>query len=80
MCGQRVDEFYLHQPDTEASLAGSLEAAHGLVQRGLVGAVGMSNYHAVEVARACALCAQHGTLQAHRGSVVVTWLVDTLAL
>jgi aryl-alcohol dehydrogenase-like predicted oxidoreductase len=56
VCGLRVDDIYLQKPDTEVSLAGTPAAAHRLKQRGLVGAVGMRNYHAAEVARACALC------------------------
>eukprot|EP00854_Cymbomonas_tetramitiformis_P022452 gene22452-27094_t len=49
-------EFYLHQPDTEHSLAESLETAHMLVEEGLVGAIGLSNYHASEVDRCVELC------------------------
>eukprot|EP00602_Paraphysomonas_sp_CaronLab_P006842 CAMPEP_0185019266 /NCGR_PEP_ID=MMETSP1103-20130426/1883_1 /TAXON_ID=36769 /ORGANISM="Paraphysomonas bandaiensis, Strain Caron Lab Isolate" /LENGTH=336 /DNA_ID=CAMNT_0027549473 /DNA_START=74 /DNA_END=1084 /DNA_ORIENTATION=- len=56
----RVDEFYLHQPDTENDLAETLAAAHELVQRGLVGRLGMSNYHESEVERAVQLCAENG--------------------
>jgi hypothetical protein len=47
----QVDEFYLHQPDTAASLEATLEACHHLVTKGLIGALGMSNYHAIEVNR-----------------------------
>jgi len=57
---ERIEEFYLHQPDTEHSLAASLECLHQLVQEGKIGAVGMSNYHADEVARACEICAEKG--------------------
>lgn len=57
---KRVDEFYLHQPDTENDLAASLAAAHSLVQRGLVGRIGMSNYHEDEVERAVQLCQENG--------------------
>jgi len=56
----KVDELYLHQPDTEADLFESLEAVNSLVEEGLVGAVGMSNYHVSEVARALDLCAANG--------------------
>lgn len=52
----RVDEFYLHQPDTENDLATSLQAVHELIQRGVVGRLGMSNYHEDEVERAVKLC------------------------
>jgi aryl-alcohol dehydrogenase-like predicted oxidoreductase len=44
-----VDEFYLHQPDTSARLEATLEACHGLATQGLIGRLGMSNYHAIEV-------------------------------
>lgn len=53
-------EYYLHQPDTEAALLESLREAHAMVQEGKIGAVGMSNYHADEMARAFALCEEHG--------------------
>lgn len=51
-----VDELYLHQPDPENSLEESLEVCHQLVREGSVGEIGMSNYHASEVARAVDLC------------------------
>ena len=57
---KRMDEFYLHQPDTENDLSASLAAAHDLVQRGLVGRIGMSNYHEDEVERAVQLCLENG--------------------
>mmetsp|Transcript_1886 Transcript_1886/g.5928 ORF Transcript_1886/g.5928 Transcript_1886/m.5928 type:complete len:347 (+) Transcript_1886:97-1137(+) len=57
---ESLAEYYLHQPDTEAALLESLREAHTMVQEGRVCAVGMSNYHASEVARAFALCAEHG--------------------
>jgi aflatoxin B1 aldehyde reductase len=56
----RVDEYYLHQPDTEHSLLESLQCAHELVQEGKASLVGMSNYHASEMARAFELCQAHG--------------------
>ena len=55
-----IDLYYLHQPDPGAGLLESLEAADGLVRDGKIRAVGMSNYHASEVARAFALCDEHG--------------------
>ena len=55
-----VDEFYLHQPDTNNALEESLRAAHELKAEGLINKIGMSNYHASEVARAFELCATHG--------------------
>jgi aflatoxin B1 aldehyde reductase len=56
----RVDEFYIHQPDTEHDLSSTLAAAHSLVQRGLVLRIGMSNYHESEVERAMQLCMDNG--------------------
>jgi aflatoxin B1 aldehyde reductase len=55
----RVDEFYLHQPDTENDLAVSLRAAHELIEQGLVGRLGMSNYHEAEIERAMILCQEN---------------------
>jgi aflatoxin B1 aldehyde reductase len=55
-----VDEFYLHQPDTENDLAVTLQSAHEFVVRGLVKRIGMSNYHEDEVSRAVELCQQNG--------------------
>ena len=54
-----VGEYYLHQPDTENSLLESLKCAHELVTEGKVSVVGMSNYHASEMARAFELCKAH---------------------
>uniref|UniRef100_A0A7R9WMD0 NADP-dependent oxidoreductase domain-containing protein n=1 Tax=Craspedostauros australis TaxID=1486917 RepID=A0A7R9WMD0_9STRA len=54
-----VEEYYLHQPDTEHPLLDSLRCAHALVQDGKVNVVGMSNYHVSEMARAFALCKEH---------------------
>jgi aflatoxin B1 aldehyde reductase len=55
-----VDEFYLHQPDTENDLVATLEAANQLVKEGLVKRLGMSNYHESEVERAVFLCKEYG--------------------
>lgn len=54
-----VEEFYLHQPDTEHDLLESLRYAHELVLEGKVQIIAMSNYHASEMARAFALCKEH---------------------
>jgi len=54
-----VEEYYLHQPDAEATLLEGLKCAHTLVEQGKIRAVGMSNYHASEMARAFALCKEH---------------------
>lgn len=49
-------EYYLHQPDTEHSLLESLEFTDILIKDGVVSKLGMSNYHASEMARAFQLC------------------------
>jgi aflatoxin B1 aldehyde reductase len=54
-----LEEYYLHQPDVEHTLLGSLKCAHALVEEGKVKTIGMSNYHASEMARAFALCKEH---------------------
>mmetsp|Transcript_18708 Transcript_18708/g.24693 ORF Transcript_18708/g.24693 Transcript_18708/m.24693 type:complete len:357 (+) Transcript_18708:111-1181(+) len=54
-----VGEYYLHQPDTENSLLDSLICAHALVSEGKISEIGLSNYHASEVARAFELCQEH---------------------
>lgn len=55
-----VDILYLHQPDPEHDLRESLQCVHTLMQEGLVGRYGMSNYSALEVERCCSLCKDHG--------------------
>jgi aflatoxin B1 aldehyde reductase len=52
-------EYYLHQPDTEHSLLESLKCASDLVAEGTAFTIGMSNYHASEMARAFQLCEEH---------------------
>jgi aflatoxin B1 aldehyde reductase len=54
-----VDEYYLHQPDTDQDLLSSLETVHQLKMEGLITSVGMSNYHYAEMRRAFDLCEQH---------------------
>jgi len=55
-----IEEYYLHQPDTEHPLEESLRYVNEeLVQKGLVKVIGMSNYHVSEVERAFAICAKH---------------------
>ena len=56
----KLEEFYLHQPDPDADLLESLKCVDGLVREGIVNVIGLSNYHASEVARAFSLCAEHG--------------------
>ena len=63
---QRVDEFFLHQPDPGCDLRATLEAAHGLAERGLIGRLGLSNFHAAEVGRCVDLCRKHGDLKRSR--------------
>lgn len=55
----RIDEFYLHQPDTENTLLESLQTLHQLVEDGYVSSIGMSNYHVSEMSRAFHLCDQY---------------------
>ena len=59
----RLDEFYLHQPDTAASLLDSLRTTDAFVREGLVGKVGLSNYHADEVKRCMELCEEHNLIK-----------------
>lgn len=54
-----IDEYYLHQPDTEHSLLTSLSTLHDLVQEGKIQRIGLSNYHVTEVERAFELCREH---------------------
>ena len=56
----KLEEFYLHQPDPDADLLESLKCVDGRVREGIVNVIGLSNYHASEVARAFSLCAEHG--------------------
>ena len=37
---QKVEEFYLHQPDTEHELSATLAAVHEMCQQGLIGKLG----------------------------------------
>ena len=55
-----VEEYYLHQPDTENSLLESLICVDNLVKEGKVKKIGMSNYHVSEMKRAFELCDEHG--------------------
>lgn len=45
-------EYYLHQPDPETPLQESLACLHEMSEKGLIQAIGMSNYHASEMERA----------------------------
>jgi aflatoxin B1 aldehyde reductase len=53
---KRVDVLYLHQPDPEHDLAESLACVDALIKEGKVGALGLSNYSALETERCCNLC------------------------
>ena len=53
------DEYFLHSPDSETPLLESLVYLHSQVLNGKVKAIGLSNYHAAEVARAFELCKEH---------------------
>ena len=55
-----VGEYYLHQPDTANSLLDSLKCIDGLIAKGTIKSLGMSNYHVSEVKRAFELCDEHG--------------------
>jgi len=55
-----LSEYYLHQPDTATDLVESLAAADALVKAGGVEEIGLSNYHADEVARCFELCEKEG--------------------
>lgn len=57
---EALSEYYLHQPDTARPLLESLRAADALVKARRVSRIGLSNYHADEVARCFALCEEHG--------------------
>jgi aflatoxin B1 aldehyde reductase len=52
-------EFYLHQPDQQTPVLESLQYLHELKREGTIGAIGLSNYHASEVARIFDLCRIH---------------------
>ena len=51
-----IGEYYLHQPDPDHSLRESLVYLNGLVEKGTIQSIGMSNYHASEMQRAFAIC------------------------
>jgi aryl-alcohol dehydrogenase-like predicted oxidoreductase len=48
--GERIDLFYLHQPDRETPLAETLQTVAELVGEGKIGALGTSNYAAWQIA------------------------------
>ncbi|MET7400036.1 aldo/keto reductase [Dactylosporangium sp. NPDC005572] len=56
----RVDLLYLHQPDRSTPLGETAEALAGLVHGGQIGAVGVSNHAAWQIADVSAACAAAG--------------------
>eukprot|EP00927_Polykrikos_kofoidii_P063419 TRINITY_DN58224_c0_g1_i1.p1 TRINITY_DN58224_c0_g1~~TRINITY_DN58224_c0_g1_i1.p1 ORF type:complete len:434 (+),score=55.22 TRINITY_DN58224_c0_g1_i1:102-1304(+) len=54
-----VDVLYFHQPDPEHDLTESLACVDALIKEGKVGALGLSNYSALETERCCNLCEEH---------------------
>lgn len=56
----KVDVYYLHQPDPETDLSESLACVDGLIKEGKIAKLGLSNFSAVEVARCCELCKNGG--------------------
>jgi aflatoxin B1 aldehyde reductase len=55
----RLHEYHLHQPDTDHALLENLECLHDLKTKGVISAIGMSNYHVSEVQGAFDLCEEH---------------------
>ena len=47
--GERIDLYLAHEPDPETPLADSVAAFEALVEEGLIGAWGLSNYDADEI-------------------------------
>lgn len=56
----RLDIYYLHQPDDATPLEETLATMDGLVRAGKVLYVGVSNYAAWQIARMLWLCDRHG--------------------
>ncbi|MEF3120153.1 aldo/keto reductase [Kocuria flava] len=57
---ERVDLFYLHQPDRAASLDETMQALAALVEEGRIGAVGVSNFAAWQIAEVNAAADRNG--------------------
>ncbi len=57
----RVDLYYLHRPDSRTPIAETLVALDGLVQEGLVRALGCSNFSAEQLAEADRVAGELGT-------------------
>lgn len=56
----RVDQFYLHQPDRSVPVEETAGALAALVNDGLIGAIGVSNYAAWQITDVSIACAAAG--------------------
>jgi aryl-alcohol dehydrogenase-like predicted oxidoreductase len=56
----RVDQFYLHQPDRSVPVEETAGALAALVNDGLIGAIGVSNYAAWQITDVSAACVAAG--------------------
>ena len=59
LAAEKIDVLYLHQPDTEHPLAETLACVKGLLDEGVVGAFGLSNYSVPETERVLAICKEN---------------------
>jgi aflatoxin B1 aldehyde reductase len=59
LSAEKIDVLYLHQPDTEHPLAETLACVKGLLDEGVVGAFGLSNYSVPETERVLAICREN---------------------
>ncbi|OLT12080.1 aldo/keto reductase [Kocuria sp. CNJ-770] len=57
---ERVDLFYLHQPDRQAGLDETLQTVAALVDEGRIGALGVSNFAAWQIAEVNAAADRNG--------------------
>ncbi|PAU91072.1 aldo/keto reductase [Kocuria sp. WN036] len=57
---ERVDLFYLHQPDRRASLDETMQTVAALVEEGRIGALGVSNFAAWQIAEVNAAADRNG--------------------
>jgi aryl-alcohol dehydrogenase-like predicted oxidoreductase len=55
-----IDIYYLHAPDYQTSIEETLETMSGLVSRGKIRYIGVSNYAAWQIADILALCDKRG--------------------
>jgi aryl-alcohol dehydrogenase-like predicted oxidoreductase len=79
----RVDVLYLHQPDRSTAPAETVDAVRSLIERGLVGAWGVSNFAAWQVAELRRLAGDAGlgdpVIGQYVYSVIATRLDDEYA-